>query len=236
MWYNSYYCQFNEIVKTMADNISDRRPLKIRSMLIFQKTAKYLGDKNITPNQISVASVFFAALTAICLVFFPYVESSFNWVLLLLAIFFIKMRAACNILDGVLAIECGKTTPSGKMFNDIPDRIADPLVLVAAGYAIFDLFSLAYMLGWLAGIMAVMTAYIRVLSASLGAPSDFSGPMSKVHRVTLLTIACFLTIFEGIFWQQGYIMAFTLIIITIGCFITCYRRALSGYRYLESNK
>ena len=32
----------------------------------------------------------------------------------------------------MVAVEGGKSTPSGELFNDIPDRVVDPLILVAA--------------------------------------------------------------------------------------------------------
>jgi len=40
----------------------------------------------------------------------------------------------CNLLDGMVAIEGGLKTPAGELFNDVPDRISDPLILVGAGY------------------------------------------------------------------------------------------------------
>jgi hypothetical protein len=64
------------------------------------------------------------------------------------------------------------------IFNDIPDRISDALLLVSAGYAI-SIISWGAALGWCAALLAVMTAYVRTLAASLGAPVNFQGPMAK---------------------------------------------------------
>jgi len=215
------------------NNTKNRRPLKIRGSLIFQNLASFLSKKDITPNQISITSVLFAFFAAACLISIPNSQGYLNWLLPLLAAFFIQMRLICNLLDGMVAIEGGKTTASGELFNDIPDRIADPLILVAAGYAI-GIFEWSYMIGWCAGLMSVMTAYIRVLSISIGAPANFSGPMAKHHRMAIMTIACILTSLEGFVWQQGYVLAATLLIIIIGSIITSYRRAVFAYNYLEN--
>ncbi|MCI5223378.1 MAG: CDP-alcohol phosphatidyltransferase family protein [Candidatus Electrothrix sp. AR4] len=210
-----------------------RRPLKVRDTGFVQKTACYLSGKNITPNQISISSVFLATSAAACLVLLPYIAGTGKWLLPILAAVFIQCRLLCNLFDGMVAIEGGKTTPSGELFNDIPDRIADPLILIAAGYAIIPIDG-AETVGWFAGLLSVFTAYIRTLSVSISVPADFRGPMAKQHRMALMTIACILTSFEGFFWQQGYILFVSLWLIVIGSVITVFRRIIAAYRYMES--
>ncbi len=215
-------------------NISNsRRPLKVRDTGFAKKTACRLTRKSITPNQISVASVFFAATTFACLLLLPYVTGTGRWLLPILAAMFIQCRLLCNLFDGMVAVEGGKTTPAGELFNDIPDRIADPLILIGAGYAIMSVHG-AEAAGWCAGLLAMFTAYIRTLSVSISAPADFRGPMAKQHRMALMTVACILTAFEGFFWQQGYILFVSLWLIVIGSVITAYRRIIAAYRYMES--
>lgn len=206
-----------------------RRPLKTRENKIARSFAKWLSQKNITPNQISILSVFFAALSGIC---FSYSFAN-RFLMLILAAVFIQCRLLCNLFDGMVAIEGGKSTKSGELFNDIPDRFADCFILIPAGYAITALES-GPVLGWLAGILAVMTAYIRTLSASVGAPIDFRGPMAKQHRMATLTIAAILAaVIPRAVLGQAILMG-TLIVIVLGCLITCFRRMRAAYEYLES--
>lgn len=207
-----------------------RRPLKVRDVKIVNRFARYLSGKNITPNQISVTSVVFATCSAGCFLFFARYE---YWWLLILAGLFIQCRLLCNLFDGMVAVEGGKSTKSGELFNDIPDRVADPLILVASGYAI-HIVGYGGELGWCAGLLAVMTAYIRTLSASIGAPVDFKGPMAKQHRMAVLTFACVFTALEFEFWQTDYTLLIALILISVGCVITCIRRTISAYRFLEA--
>ncbi|MCP3852394.1 MAG: CDP-alcohol phosphatidyltransferase family protein [Gammaproteobacteria bacterium] len=207
-----------------------RRPLKVRDTKLSQKFAKYLSKKNITPNQISVISIFFALFAAICLLYFG---QSSQWWLLVLTALFIQMRLLCNLFDGMVAVEGGKSTAAGELFNDIPDRIADPMILIAMGYAI-SISPIAIELGWCAGLLAIMTAYIRTLSASIGAPVNFQGPMAKQHRMAVVTIACLLTVAEIFINSTHYCLLIALLVVIIGSIITVIRRSMSAYEFLEN--
>lgn len=155
----------------------DRRPIKVRAAQWSRKAAAYLADADITPNQISLASIGFAAVGA-ALLFIG------GWAVLLAA-FCIQGRLLCNLFDGMVAVEHGKGSVLGPVFNEFPDRIADSLLLVAAGYAAG---SPAW--GWLAALAAALTAYVRVYGAACGLGHDFRGPMAKQHRMSVLTAAC----------------------------------------------
>lgn len=71
---------------------------------------------------------FFATLTAVCLLGISRAAGVALWSLPILAAVFIQCRLLCNLFDGMVAVEGGKSTPSGELFNDIPDRVADPLI------------------------------------------------------------------------------------------------------------
>jgi phosphatidylglycerophosphate synthase len=159
---------------------SDRRPLKVRGAGWSRQVAKFLAGLGITPNQISVVSVAFATAGAVCLV-------AGGW-LLLAAAMCIQGRLLCNLFDGMVAVEHNKATPLGVVYNEFPDRIADSLLLIAAGYSVS-----MPTLGWLAALAAALTAYIRVFGASCGLGHDFRGPMAKQHRMAVLTIVCVAT-------------------------------------------
>jgi phosphatidylglycerophosphate synthase len=217
------------------NKVEGRRPLKTRDISLAKACAIWLSNKNITPNQISIFSVGFAVLSALCFVLLPFCTNAGSWLLPLAAAVFIQCRLLCNLFDGMVAVEGGKSTPSGELFNDIPDRIADSLILVAAGYAITAV-SWAPAIGWSAGLLAVMTAYVRTLGASIGAPIDFQGPMAKQHRMALMTVACILTIFEGYVWPPGYSLLLTLMTVVIGCVVTIFRRSRRAYLFLENQK
>ena len=207
-------------------SLDGRRPLKARNTKIANNIAHWLSQKNITPNQISIASMVFAIFASICLILLPNQSPT----LPILAAIFIHCRLLCNLLDGMVAVEGGKKSASGELFNDIPDRFADCVILIAAGYAI-NFVDWADIVGWCAGLLAVMTAYIRVLATSVGAPTNFQGPMAKQHRMAAMTMACILNTLD----PQGHMMLIALLLIVAGSAITTYRRIISAYKFLENN-
>ena len=48
----------------------------------------------------------------------------------------VQLRLLCNLLDGMVAVEGGRSSPVGALYNEVPDRVADSLLLVALGYAV----------------------------------------------------------------------------------------------------
>ena len=163
----------------MTDADSNRRPIAVRSSAWAQRLAGALARSAITRNQISVASVAFAAIGAALLMWWPSVAG------LLLCALCIQLRLLCNLLDGMVAVEGGKGSPLGRIYNEFPDRITDTLFIVAAGYA-----GGTPWLGWLGAVFAIGTAYVRVFGGSLGIVQDFSGIMAKQQRMAVLTVAC----------------------------------------------
>ncbi len=212
---------------------NNRRELKTRKKAWVAYLTKRLVATDITPNQISILSIIVALFSGLSFYLF---SLNFNWVWLLFAAIFIQLRLLCNMMDGLVAVEGGKGTKSGELFNDIPDRFADVFILLGAGYASSTIWGEA--LGWTAAMLAVMTAYIRTLGGSLDAPISFMGPMAKQHRMGTLTGVALLAIFETISWDTHYALLIGLSVIIIGTLWTCYRRTAAIYRFLEksSNK
>ncbi len=217
----------------MSEDLN-RRELKSRQSSLAQKTAKWLSSKNITPNQISVISVIFAAAGALCLFYSLKSTGPLIWILPLLTAFCIQCRLLCNLFDGMVAVEGGKGTPAGELFNDIPDRIADAILFISAGYAAAVFNEHAVTLGWCTALFAVLTAYVRTLAAAIGAPTDFCGPMAKQHRMFTLTLSCLLTALEPVFnLKSGTLLFYALTFICAGSLITSIRRAKKAYCFLE---
>lgn len=203
----------------MTTASSDRRPLKARGARLFQRIAGFLARRGITPNQISVASVLFAAAGALALL-------AGGWYLILAAAC-IQGRLLCNLFDGMVAVEHGKATALGAVYNEFPDRIADSVLLVAAGYAVA-----VPTLGWLAALAAALTAYVRVFGAACGLPHDFGGPMAKQHRMAVLT-ACAVATPLLPFGTQPLLAG--LAVIAVLSLVTCATRTFRLCRQLKQD-
>lgn len=197
----------------MSDIEKNRRPIEARSANWAQKSAQFLASTNVTPNQISVASVFFAMIGAGLLMLYRTPEGLIGCALA------IQVRLVCNLLDGMVAVEGGKKSPLGQLYNEFPDRIADSVLIVALGYSI-GLPSL----GWFGALAAALTAYVRVFGGSLGLPQDFRGPMAKQHRMAVVTAGCLLGAAEQALNGSLHALAIASVVIAAGSVLTCITR------------
>jgi phosphatidylglycerophosphate synthase len=167
----------------------------------------------VTPNQISVASIGFACAGAAALLSLP------NWLGLSGCALGRQLRLLGTLLDGMVAIEGGKQSLVGALYNVLPDRGADSVLLVALGYAAGDPW-----LGWLGALLAALTAYIRALGGALGLPQDFRGPMAKPHRMALMTAACLLAAVEEPLAGTRFALTVAVALIAAGSLVTCVTR------------
>jgi phosphatidylglycerophosphate synthase len=191
---------------------TDRRPIAARSSAWARTVTRALVRTSITPNQISCASVLFAlaGVAALLMLADPFGK--------LLCAAAIVLRLLCNMFDGMVAVEGGKGSPAGALFNEVPDRLADSLFLVALGYAA----GLPW-LGWLCALLAALTAYVRVLGGSLGLAQDFRGPMAKPHRMWLLVATLVLAALLPA-WSRELLLGGALVI-AAGAALTCITRS-----------
>jgi phosphatidylglycerophosphate synthase len=180
-----------------------------------------LARANVTPNTVSSTSIVFALLGAWLLL-----EWS-NPLGLVLCAACIQARLICNLLDGMIAVEGGRKTPLGPLYNEFPDRIADSLFIVALGYA-----AGLPAWGWFGALAAALTAYVRVFGGALGLPQDFRGPMAKQHRMAVLTFACLAGAVEQFALGTGYALVAACLTIAIGSAITCATRTFAIARQL----
>jgi phosphatidylglycerophosphate synthase len=195
-------------------DIDARRPLKSRSTAWAVRAAAALTRAGATPNGISAASMVMAALGALA-----FIAAGYAWIApvigCVLAALFIQLRLVCNLLDGMVAIEGGRRTPTGGIWNEVPDRFADTLLLIGAGIGCGHPWA-----GAAAAWAAVMTAYVRALGAELGAGQDFGGPFAKPQRMAALTAAALLTPLEFLWNSRPPALAAALWLIAAGALLT----------------
>lgn len=199
-----------------------RRPIAARSSAWAIKLSAWLARSGVTPNAISVTSVLFAAIGGL-LIF-----QADHWLALLGAAVCVQLRLICNLLDGMVAIEGGKKSSVGAIYNEFPDRIADTLFLVPLGYAA----GLPW-LGWACALLAALTAYVRVFGGSLGLAQDFSGVMAKQRRMAALTVGLILQAVLSLFSADLWPLLVTAAVIAAGSLVTCVTRTVAIARKLE---
>jgi phosphatidylglycerophosphate synthase len=89
----------------------NRRPLKTRNRPWATALARWIAQRGLKPNQISVLSLLFAALAGGCFVLAAEAEPPARLALFFGAAAGIQLRLLCNMLDGMVAIWPARATP-----------------------------------------------------------------------------------------------------------------------------
>jgi len=197
-----------------------RRPIASRDAGWAREMARRLAASQITPNQISQASVGFALLAGAAFWASAQVGDVVRALLLLLGAASCQGRLICNLLDGMVAIEGGRKAPDGPFWNEAPDRAADILILTGLG-----LGAGMPVLGWAAAALAVLTAYVRELGRAEAMPADFSGPLAKPQRMALVTGAAVLAAIEPFLSETAYVLPVALWVLIAGTALTAALRS-----------
>ena len=192
----------------------NRRPLASRGTYLARAAADWLLRRKATPDLISLAGVGFAAAAALALYGAP--DRPWLW---LAAAILIQLRLAANLLDGLVAVEGGRGSALGPLWNEAPDRIEDTLILVGFGLAVG-----AYALGLWAAVAALFCAYVRVLGGALGQPQSFAGPMAKQHRMAAITAGCAIAFVEALAGGGWGLARLVLWAVALGTVFTAARR------------
>lgn len=213
-----------------APDHGPRRELKSRNTGWARLLARWLIASSLSPNAISVLSIAFAAGSMTCFLYVPEQTTPLASALLWFgAAVGIQFRLLCNLMDGMVAVEGGKASATGPIYNEVPDRVADVLILAGAGYStrfepgVIKLFEMLP-LGWTCAVLAMGTAYIRLLQGTLTGQQSFMGPMAKQHRMAALTLGALIALGESLAGREPVAIYWALVIIMIGSAWTLVRR------------
>jgi phosphatidylglycerophosphate synthase len=196
--------------------MAERRPIATRNTHWARSLAQAVARAGISANAVSMIGVLFSAVAGAAFL----LSRGPQWrAWLVVAAAGIQLRLTCNMIDGMVAVEHGRATPTGALYNDVPDRIADTAILVTAGYAAGQ-----GDLGWACAIVAMLTAYVRALGGALGTPQFFFGPQSKSQRMAVLTVAAVVSaLLPGQEWAAR-LVTFALLVVLAGSIVTVIRR------------
>jgi phosphatidylglycerophosphate synthase len=212
----------------------ERRPLASRNWRFSILLAGWLARRGATPNAISLLGM--GAGISAGLAFWFTSRGVIAPPFWLLGAALVQLRLLCNLIDGMVAVEAGKGSPVGELYNEVPDRVSDAATLIGLGYAAGGW----PVLGFLAAILAVFVAYVRAAVKVAGAPQDYSGPMAKPHRMFVVTVTALLCALVPMARQKEWLgqewglPAFALGLIAVGCVFTAIRRLLRAARFLKA--
>ncbi len=200
----------------------ERRPIAARHWGSARALAGWLARHGVSPNAVSIAGMLCglgagAALAATAL------APSYARVAWVGAAALILLRATANMLDGMVAVEFGRVSPVGELYNEVPDRVSDAVMLIGLGYASGGV----PWLGYAAACAALLVAYVRAVGRAAGAPQEFGGPMAKQRRMfTVVAVGLYLGVAPRA-WQPQWgaappigLATVALAAISLGCLWT----------------
>ena len=215
--------------------MAERRPLKSRDRGWAKSLSSILVRLRVRPNAISMSSILFAAWTGVAFVMSRDAAGWHRVAWLAGAASGIQLRLLANLFDGMVAVEGGRRSASGEIWNELPDRVSDALCLVAAGYAV-PAVSWSPLAGWSAALAAVVTAYVRTLGVAAGASAHFVGPAAKQQRMVLLAAALVAAAVEALVGMPDRILPWALVAVAALSGVTAARRTRRVVAELEGRR
>jgi phosphatidylglycerophosphate synthase len=197
-----------------------------RDWNISKQATRWLAARRVSPNTISLAGMVGGIIAGLVLA--ATTLPGLAPVMFLAAVAGIIARGMGNLLDGMVAVESGKASPLGELFNEVPDRVSDIAILIGAGCATGGNAAL----GLLAALVAVLVAYIRAEGKVVGASQHYCGPMAKPARMLVILLTASYCGLAPAGWQPALVigkyrfglMAIALAFIVVGGLLTAVRR------------
>jgi phosphatidylglycerophosphate synthase len=204
----------------------ERRPMFTRDWNISKQVTRWLVVRRVSPNAISLAGMVAGIIAGLALA--ATTLPRLAPVMFLAAVAGIVVRGMGNLLDGMVAVESGKASSLGELFNEVPDRVSDIAILIGAGWAAGGNATL----GLLAALVAVLVAYVRAEGKVVGASQHYCGPMAKPTRMLVILLTALFCGLAPAGWQPALkigksnfgLMAIVLAIIVVGGLLTAVRR------------
>ena len=160
---------------------------------------------NITPNQITIATMLLCVCFGIALIIFP----ACIWLWGVFPIFML-FRMACNAIDGMLAKQTQQITKMGAVLNEMCDHVADVALYLPFAFVmgvnsllVFAIIG-AMLLAEIAGLMGVVVGIAR----------RFDGPMGKSDRAFAFSLLAIGITFQfTLNWVNGFLIIILALLI-----------------------
>lgn len=183
---------------------------------------RFLAQHNVTANDISLLGVIFAATAGAAFYFSLQPDSFDRAILLVVAAAAIQLRRLTGRLHAIVSRESVQPRPHA-IFYDFPNRIAEALILVPAGYAVQNLpFGLE--LAWSAAFLGLFSAYIGQMANDV--PESGIRVMIRNLPMMLLSAASALSLFDRFVYLPGTMLWIALAIVNVVAIVTIWQRTL----------
>ena len=187
--------------------------------------AQALSKAQVSPEAVLIAGVGFALGGSVAFGLAGLSEGGARVVWLGFAVISIQFRMTCAVVGRLMTDDAVKG-PATPLWKSLPDRIADVLLLVGAGYASLqagDVLSPA--LGWLCAVLAVTASYVRELGRGAGVAINRVGPVGKGRRMAILSAGALVSMLEWTWGWHGEALLIALALLAALSALTVFNRA-----------
>jgi len=188
---------------------------------VSQAAADWLVRRGVSANGVSVAGMVAGLAAGAALMATTHLDGLPQRVAWLAAAALVIVRLLANMLDGMVAIGSGTSSAVGELYNEVPDRVSDSAALIGLGYALGG----EPVLGYLAVLAGVFTAYVRALGKAAGAGQEFVGPFAKQQRMAcVIGCAAYCGLAPTDWLPALGLPAIVLAVVAVGSLFTALRR------------
>jgi len=155
--------------------------IKPKFQKLLQPILFLLRKIGISPNQITIFTVFFSIALGVFLFF-----GIENKVWFLFFSLGLLLRMALNALDGMMAKQFNLQSKKGEILNELGDIISD--VAIFFPFIYFDLLKTEYVIIFI--VLSIINEFCGILSKSVYGIRRYDGPMGKSDRALLVGLIC----------------------------------------------
>ena len=162
----------------------------------------------ISPNNITVFSVFFSVLIGYILWLAQ--ENSLFYLFVALGLLF---RMMLNASDGMMAKKYNLQSKTGEVLNEVGDILSD--IAIYFPFIYFEGITLEYVIGFL--LLSVINEFCGLLAKIISGERRYDGPMGKSDRALLVGLICIALCFSNsilIYIDYLFIIAIIMMLIS----------------------
>ena len=155
--------------------------IKPKFQKLLQPVLVFLRNIGVSPNQITIFTVFFSIALGVFLFFG--IENKIWFLFVSLGLL---LRMALNALDGMMAKQFNLQSKKGEILNELGDIISD--VAIFFPFIYFESLKTEYVIIFI--VLSIINEFCGILSKSMYAVRRYDGPMGKSDRALLIGLIC----------------------------------------------
>ena len=184
--------------------------LKPKFQKLLQPLLLLLKRTGVSPNHITVFTIFFSLLIGYIL--FLGIYNSFWFIVVALGLL---IRMMLNALDGMMANQFNLQSKLGEILNEIGDVISD--IAIYFPFLYFEAIKSEYVILFI--FLSIINEFCGVLAKLISGSRRYDGPMGKSDRAFLVGIICIVLFFtDSIFIYLDYVFIIAIFLILISSF------------------